>query len=245
VITGASLTSIGASLALAIASQNPGLLILASRTKSKLSAVSEDILNAYPTTKLRQVIIDLSDLNSVKTAALEINEILEKEAAGKGLDVLFNNAGVNVFSRRLSKQNIELQFATNYLGPWLLTNLLLPSMLTSNTSPTPQRRIVNTSSEAHRISPIRFSDINQTPGQKVVKDEEPRRGLPEKILRGGGQYEPAIAYAQSKTAQVLHAVSLNARFAGRVTAVAVMPGSEFSSLSPFISSQREGESNRT
>jgi hypothetical protein len=86
---------------------------------------------------------------------------------------------------------------------------------------------VNTSSEAHRISPVRFSDIGQDPEKKVAKDEEPRRGMTEGVLRGNGGYEPAVAYGQSKTANVLFAVGLNAR---GVKSFAVMPGSESSLL---------------
>jgi len=153
---------------------------------------------------------------------------------GRGLDVLFNNAGVNMFERRLSKQGFELQFATNYLGPWLFTNLLIPLMLSPPSSspaaspssyPAPSskgRRIINTSSEAHRISPVRFSDLHQTPGITVLPEEAPRRGLPHGVLRGKGGYEPSIAYAQSKTAQILHSVCLNKR---GITSLAVMPGS--------------------
>lgn len=235
-ITGVSPTSIGASLALAISSQQPHLLILASRTASKIEAVTKDILKSYPKTRIQQVIIDLSNLDSVRKAAAEVRTILAAE--GRELDILFNNAGINFFERRLNNEGVELQFATNYLGPWLLTNLLLPLILpTSPSSAQPSqpdqakrsKRIINTSSEAHRISPVRFSDINQTPGVKVAEGEEPRRGLPKGILKRDGGYEPSIAYAQSKTAQVLHAVGLNKRLRDRrVGSLAVMPGSKSS-----------------
>jgi NAD(P)-dependent dehydrogenase (short-subunit alcohol dehydrogenase family) len=85
-----------------------------------------------------------------------------------------------------------------------------------------------TSSEAHRISPVRFSDYNLEPGKKVEKEDEPRRGLPKGVLRGGGAYEPAVAYGQSKTANVLFAVGLNQRLnKDGVKSFAVMPGSMF------------------
>lgn len=148
---------------------------------------------------------------------------------GEGsVDVLFNNAGINTSERRLTAEGIELQFGTNHVGPFLLTNLLLPLLLRNPNG----ARIVDTSSEAHRISPVRFSDYNQTPGAKVEKEDEPRRGLPEGILRGGGRYEPGVAYGQSKTANVLMAVGLNARVKAKgVESFAVMPGSEY--LSSF------------
>ena len=114
-------------------------------------------------------------------------------------------------------QGIELQFATNHLGPFLLTNLLLPLMNRKSA------RVINTSSEAHRVSPVRFSYINQTPGVKVDVEDQPRRGMPEGTLRGDGRYEPSVAYGQSKTANVLFSVALSGR---GVKSFAVMPGSK-------------------
>jgi NAD(P)-dependent dehydrogenase (short-subunit alcohol dehydrogenase family) len=141
------------------------------------------------------------------------------EREGVEIDVLFNNAGINVGKRRLNAEGVELQFATNHLGPFLLTNLVLASMNVRGGA-----RVVNTSSEAHRISPVRFSDINQTPGVRVEFEDLPRRGMPEGTLRGDGRYEPNVAYGQSKTANVLFAVGLNKR---GVKSFAVMPGSEY------------------
>lgn len=69
--------------------------------------------------------------------------------------MLFNNAGINISERRLTKEGVEMQFATNHLGPFLFTNLLLPFMNVGKGG-----RVVNTSSEAHRISPVRFSDVS-------------------------------------------------------------------------------------
>jgi len=134
------------------------------------------------------------------------------------MSVLFNNAGINISERRLT-DGVELQFATNHLGPFLLTNLLLASINARE-----RVRVVNTSSEAHRISPVRFSDVGQTPGAKVEIEDLPRRGMPEGILRSDGRYEPSVAYGQSKTANVLFAVGLNNR---GVKSFAVMPGSMY------------------
>ena len=152
---------------------------------------------------------------------------MQQNGNGK-IDVLFNNAGINVNERRLTPEGIELQFGTNHIGHFLLTNLLLPLLLHGEGRRNTQPRIVNTSSEAHRISPVRFSDYNQDPGRKLEREDEPRRGLPKGFLRGGGRYEPAVAYGMSKTANVLFSVGLNERLAGLgVRSFAVMPGSKF------------------
>jgi NAD(P)-dependent dehydrogenase (short-subunit alcohol dehydrogenase family) len=152
-ITGVSPKSIGEGLALALAAHSPRLLILASRTLSKIRAVSDSIHTSHPHVIVQEVVVDLSSLKSVRKAAESCKKILEKE--GRGIDVLFNNAGINISERRLTEEGVEMQFATNHLGPFLLSNLLLPFMKTGNRG----ARVVNTSSEAHRISPVRFSDV--------------------------------------------------------------------------------------
>ncbi|CZR60003.1 related to short-chain dehydrogenase [Phialocephala subalpina] len=225
VITGISPQSIGAALALAVASQTPKLLILASRTLSNIQKVAKEIHALYPTVRIEEVVLDLSNLKSVRQAAENVKQIIGLDAA---VDILFNNAGINISTKHLTAEGVELQFATNHLGPFLFTNLLLPSMLQAKNG---RKRVVNTASEAHVISPVRFSDINQHRGKNVSKDEQPRRGLPEGILRNDGSYESGIAYGQSKTANVLFSVGLNARYASQgLRSFAVSPGNIMTNL---------------
>ena len=165
-ITGISPKSIGEGLALALAAHRPRLLILASRTLPKIQAVSRGIHKLHPRVKVQEVIVDLSSQKSVRAAAESCKTIIGK--GGSGLDVLFNNAGINISERRLTEEGVELQFATNHLGPFLLTNLLLPLMNTASGG----TRVINTSSEAHRISPVRFSDVSvdrETPASAEQK----------------------------------------------------------------------------
>lgn len=140
--------------------------------------------------------------------------MLRKE--NHGIDVIFNNAGINISERHLAPEagNMEMQFATNHLGPFLFTNLLIPYLMPAAFSGY-QSRIINTSSEAHRLSPIRFSDLNQEYGKVVPGDEEPRKGLPAGVLRGDGRYEPMIAYGMSKCANLLMVVGLRKKLDGR------------------------------
>ncbi|MDT7579802.1 MAG: hypothetical protein QOK35_1066 [Pseudonocardiales bacterium] len=102
------------------------------------------------------------------------------------LHLLINNAGVMaVPERRLSPEGHELQFATNHLGHFRLTVGLLPALRAADGA-----RVVSVSSRAHQDSPIVFDDI----------DFERR------------PYDPALAYAQSKTANVLFAVEAARRW---------------------------------
>ncbi|GKD77253.1 short-chain dehydrogenase TIC 32, chloroplastic-like protein, partial [Tanacetum coccineum] len=107
----------------------------------------------------------------------------------------------------LSKDNIELQFATNHLGHFLLTHLLLDNMKKTARQSKKEGRIVNLSSEAHRFTypeGIRFDKIN---------DEK--------------QYSKYQAYGQSKLANILHANELTRHLkeeGTEITANSLHPG---------------------
>jgi NAD(P)-dependent dehydrogenase (short-subunit alcohol dehydrogenase family) len=115
------------------------------------------------------------------------------------LHILIDNAGVMaVPERRLSPEGHELQFATNHLGHFRLALGLLPALRAAGGA-----RVVSVSSRAHMNSPVVFDDIDFD-----------RRA-----------YEPALAYAQSKTANVLFAVEAARRWAeDGIVANALHPG---------------------
>ena len=101
-ITGVSPNSIGAALALAISAHSPSLLILASRTLSKIQTISKAIHASHPDVNVKEVVVDLSRLQDVRRAAGEIEKMVKN--CGSGIDVLFNNAGISVSERRLSEE---------------------------------------------------------------------------------------------------------------------------------------------
>jgi NAD(P)-dependent dehydrogenase (short-subunit alcohol dehydrogenase family) len=104
------------------------------------------------------------------------------------LHILVNNAGVMAVPElRRSPEGHELQFATNHLGHFRLALGLLPALRAAGGA-----RVVSVSSRAHLNSPVVFDDI----------DFRDRR------------YDPALAYAQSKTANVLFAVAAARRWGG-------------------------------
>lgn len=102
---------------------------------------------------------ELSSLESVRSCAQQILANYDQ------LDVLINNAAVVCNRRQLSSDGFELMFATNHLGPFLLTNLLLPLLEDAL-----QSRIINVSSGAHGfVKAINFDDLNYQAGFSTFK----------------------------------------------------------------------------
>ncbi|KAK7419275.1 hypothetical protein QQX98_003427 [Neonectria punicea] len=241
VVTGVSPDGIGASTALAIASQAPGKLILASRTQAKLEDVAADIKTKYPNVSAKAVTLDLSSIESIRVAAADINAHLNR------LDVLINNAGITLQARDTittpGGTKVDLQFFTNHVGPFLLTELLLPKLLSA--APDSAKggpRIVNVSSHGHRLSPIRFSDyaIERDLYDGVPEEERPPTGLLPGFLQSVGGYYGFVGYGQSKTANILHSFELSKRFqkAGtNVLALSVHPGTIDTGLSRSLDEQ--------
>ncbi len=111
--------------------------------------------------------------------------------------------------RTLSEDGVEMQSATNYLGHFLFTNLLMGKMVSSAAHG--QTRIVNITSAGHVLAPIRFSDYNYE-GRSVPPEEQPdvtiaaKMGMADVNPQSG--YLPLFAYAQSNTGNMLFTVQL-------------------------------------
>lgn len=113
------------------------------------------------------------------------------------IDTLINNAGIYAAERSVTGDGIELTMAVNYVAPFLLTHLLMPLL-----EKAPAARVVNVSSIAHVRGRIHLDDLT--------------------LAKGFTAY---AAYAQSKLAQVMHALSLAERHApSRLAAYALHPG---------------------
>jgi NAD(P)-dependent dehydrogenase (short-subunit alcohol dehydrogenase family) len=137
----------------------------------------------------------------------DLESVAAFNAAWSGpLDILINNAGVMALPElQLTSRGWETQFAVNHLGHFALA-LGLHDALAAGATAADNARIVSLSSRGHLRSPVVFDDINFE-----------RR-----------EYEPGLAYGQSKTANILFAVEANRRWANdRITANAVHPGAIF------------------
>ena len=150
-------------------------VIMACRSTDKAQAAREEILRETPDADVTIKALDLGDLTSVHALADEIR------SDGKGLDVLVNNAGVMTPPERmLTKDGHELQWGSNFLGPFVLTNLLLPTLLEGRAP-----RVTTMSSIAAQAASINFAD-----------------------LEWEKKYSPQRAYGQSKLADLLMGLHL-------------------------------------
>ncbi len=120
-------------------------VVLTARTDAKGRAALDRLKKEQPAADLELRLLDLADLDSVKAFA---GRLADDKVT---IDVLVNNAGVMMPPRSLTKQGNELQFATNHLGHFALTGLLLESGLTD--------RVVTVSSGMHRVGSIHFDDL--------------------------------------------------------------------------------------
>ncbi|KAN0115517.1 NAD(P)-binding protein [Hyaloscypha variabilis] len=233
-LVGVSPNSLGEHIALAISRHSPSLLILASRTASKINQVINSIHALTPSCPIKSLILDLSSQSSIRSAAKELNALTQK------LDIVINNAALNVPDYETTQEGIEMHFGTNHVGLFLLTNLILPSVLAATSSSTPgSTRIVNMTSAGHRLSPIRFSDYNfrKVVGELPV-EERPPEGLPKALTDPERPYSPFVAYGQSKTGNILFSVSLTEALGGRgVRSFSVHPGSIWTGLARNLDEQ--------
>lgn len=144
IVTGAN-TGIGKFIALDFARRG-ARVILACRSEVRGTEALNEIREKTGNSDVHLRLVDLSSLDSVRAFA---KRILEEENA---LHILVNNAGVSGLPRQITKDGLEASFATNHLGPFLLTNLLLD--LIKRSAPA---RIVTVSSVNHKRGKVDFS----------------------------------------------------------------------------------------
>jgi NAD(P)-dependent dehydrogenase (short-subunit alcohol dehydrogenase family) len=190
VVTGAT-NGIGQETALRLAGLGAVVVIVA-RDAARGETAAAGIRQRVPGAQVDVMCADLSSLAQVRQLARELPERYSR------LDVLVNNAGVLPVHRQLTDDGLETTFATNHMGPFLLTTLLRP--LLERSAPA---RVVTVSSAAHR-------QVRAIPWEDLARGD----------LAGNGQ-----AYAVSKLLNILFTAELARRLAGTgVTANCLHPG---------------------
>ncbi|XP_034281977.1 retinol dehydrogenase 12-like isoform X2 [Pantherophis guttatus] len=155
IVTGAS-SGIGKAIALDLARKNAHT-ILACRCREKGQAAVEEIRRATGNPQVQLRLLDISSMASVRDFA---RRFLEE---GSQLHILVNNAGVTGLPFAITTEGLELTFATNVSGAFLLTNLLLGTMMASAPA-----RIVNVSSFRHFY--VRKVNLKWLTGEERLKN---------------------------------------------------------------------------
>jgi NAD(P)-dependent dehydrogenase (short-subunit alcohol dehydrogenase family) len=166
-------------------------VVIVSRNKEKGVTAVTDIIAKSGNKNVELIQADMSSQNSIHNLAEEFKARHEK------LHLLINNAGVYLTKRTTTEDGLESTFAVNYLGPFLLTSLLLDILKASAPS-----RIVNVTSDAHNGANIHFED-----------------------LQGEKRFSGWQAYGQSKLAMILFTHELAKKLEGTgVTVNSAHPG---------------------
>jgi NAD(P)-dependent dehydrogenase (short-subunit alcohol dehydrogenase family) len=188
-VTGAN-AGIGKEISLGLAGLGANL-VMVSRDRARGEAAWADVETKTGNRDIELLVADLSSQQSIRQ--------LVKEFAARHdrLHVLVNNAGMSLPKRQETVDGLETVFATNHLGPFLLTNLLLPMLKAGAPA-----RIVTVSSGVQAMAKLDFDDLQST-----------------------RDYNEIHSYNQTKLANLMFSYELARRLAGTgVTANAVEPG---------------------
>ncbi len=130
-------------------------VVLLGRDEVKTNRVRDEIAERTGSDSLTSVIADMSDLDAVRRAAATVLEQHDR------LDVLIHNAGSLTATRQVSPQGTELTVASQVVGPFLLTTLLLPVLRRSAPA-----RVITMSSGGMYASSLRVADLQMAAGYK-------------------------------------------------------------------------------
>ncbi|TGJ82529.1 hypothetical protein E0Z10_g6255 [Xylaria hypoxylon] len=213
-VTGAS-SGIGIETGRALAATG-AKVFLTVRSLEKGQAACESFLEPG---RVELLVLDTSNLSSVRSAAA--NFLLKSPT----LNILVCNAGVmQIPTREETSEGFEMQLATNYLGHFLLFDLLKGALLKAST-PEFNSRLVNVSSSGHHMSEIVFDDFQ---------------------LKGPDAYGPWKAYGQSKLAQIYMANYVDRNFGPLgLHAFSLMPGGIMTGLQKHVSKETMADWNTT
>lgn len=189
IVTGAN-SGIGKVTARELAKMGATVVMVA-RSQERGSAALAEIRAASGSDDVHLMLCDLSSQASIRDFAAQFRAQFDR------LDVLVNNAGAIFYERRESVDGLEMTFALNHMGYFLLTDLLLDMLKASAPA-----RVVNVSSGAHNVGTVRFDDLQRKK-----------------------RYSAFQAYGESKMMNILFTFELARRLEGSgVTANVMHPG---------------------
>lgn len=175
-------------------------VVLACRNRTRGERLAKEMCTPSTMNKVQVEILDLSSLTSVRAFVSEWETRVRLP-----VHALINNAGIFSMSapREETEDGFESHMGTNYLGHFLLTDLMRPWLQKARQETGKPARVVNVSSKLHRMGHIHQDDPH---------------------LSKRGSFNSLEAYAQSKLAQVMFAKECNRRYDGLLHCVSVHPG---------------------
>lgn len=205
-ITGPTPGGIGAKIATDLSEgASPAHIILAGRDLTKIQPLVAELHKLNDSIKVDLIRLDLASFESVRKAAKEIADLANQ------IHYIFNNAdimAVKDFTKTVD--NIEVQFAINHIGHFLLNGLLLPLIIKASTAAAASGdhslpvRIINITSNGYIFQGVRFNDYN---------------------FQEGKEYGPWVGYGQAKSANIIFAKALSKKLQGfNATSFSATPG---------------------
>ena len=180
-------------------------VIMASRSIEKGEAAKAEIVQGNTPGKIHVMQLDLMEFTSISDFASAFKQRYDR------LDVLLNNAGIMTTPYFLTKDGLEAQNGTNHFGHFLLTGLLIDII-----RKTPDSRVVNVSSNAHKMGKMDFDNL---------------------LFEKGKDYTPMKSYGRSKLANLLFTYELQRIFESKgfeSIAVAAHPGASRTNLGRYL-----------
>ncbi|CAK7240743.1 MAG: hypothetical protein STHCBS139747_002190 [Sporothrix thermara] len=229
-VTGGNIKGLGFQHAYGLAAGGAKRIILASRTAAKTAESIAAIKADFPDVDVRPLDVDLSSQASVRAAAATVLGWADVPT----IDYVINVAGImGLPERQLSVDGIEMHMATNHIGHWLLTCLLMPKLIAAAQQPGVPKggvRIVNVSSGSPYVATMRWSDMNF----EVVNKELPQAEQPSYELLSHWGYKDSEnkayvgldGYNRSKVANVLCGIGFTRALYDKygILGLAVHPG---------------------
>lgn len=208
IVTGGA-SGIGIETVRALA-QRGSRVVLAARDLVKAEQVASQLRKETSNDQIEVEHLDLSSLASVRQF---VDRYLAKK---RPLHILINNAGVMACPKSYTEDGFEMQFGTNHIGHFVLTLGLLPALKDGYKERNKYSRVINVSSLAHVRSDIDYNDVN-------FFERE---------------YDPFVAYGQSKTANILFSIAFNKHYSSEgVISFGLHPGVIMTALSRHISDE--------
>jgi NAD(P)-dependent dehydrogenase (short-subunit alcohol dehydrogenase family) len=194
IVTGAN-SGIGKVTATALAKQGFTVVMMC-RNRVKAESAREEIIRLSGNKQVEIIQVDFASQRQIREAAAQFLTRYDK------LDVLVNNAGFLASDKReVTEDGIEVTFAVNHLGYFLLTGLLMPALEKAATE-NGEARIVSVASEAHRYAPFSIENVQMERGYSGIK-----------------------SYCISKLCNILFTAELARKTAGKnITANSLHPG---------------------